>query len=88
MGTHMKTTIELPDPLFKQARRYAEAHHITMKALMEQGLRTVLTQAQAEAKPFRLRDASVEGTKLSPEFHNAGWEQIRDIIYDSGEGRG
>ena len=61
---------------------------LAAKQVSRHRLRTVLTQAQAEAKPFRLRDASVEGTKLSPEFHNAGWEQIRDIIYDPGEGRG
>jgi len=42
-------------------------------------------QEEPERKPFRLRDASVGGRGLTPEFENASWEQIRAAIY---EGRG
>jgi len=80
----MKTTIELPDPLFAQARRYADTHKVTMKSLIEQGLRKVMAEKKAE-KPFKLRDGSVNGNGLTPEFQNATWEQFRDAIY---EGRG
>lgn len=34
---------------------------------------------------FKLRDASMRGEGLQPEFVNATWEQIRAVIY---EGRG
>jgi predicted transcriptional regulator len=82
----MKTTIELPDALFKEARRYAEAHHVTMKTLVEQGLRRVLAERE-QAAPFKLRDGSFDGgSGMSPELKS--WEQIRDIIYDPREGRG
>jgi hypothetical protein len=77
----MKTTIELPDPLFAQARRYAGAHKVTMKSLIEQGLRKVMAEKKSE-KPFKLRDGSVGGNGLTPEFQNATWEQIRDAIYE------
>jgi hypothetical protein len=80
----MKTTIELPEPLFAQARRFADAHGMTMKALIEQGLRKVMAEKKEEPK-FKLRDGSVGGNGLTPEFQNATWEQIRDAIY---EGRG
>jgi hypothetical protein len=80
----MKTTIELPEPLFAQARRYASAHGMTMKALIEQGLRQVMAEKN-EPKPFKLRDGSFKGSGMTPEFQNATWEQIRDAIY---EGRG
>jgi hypothetical protein len=81
----MKTTIELPEPLFAQARRFADAHGMTMKALIEQGLRKVLAEKKEEPK-FKLRDGSFHGGNgLTPEFQNATWEQIRDAIY---EGRG
>lgn len=83
----MKTTIELPDPLFAQARRYADAHNMSMKALIEQGLRTVMAEKKA-AKPFKLRDGSVSGQGLSPTWRDAGWEQMRDALYGPGEGRG
>ena len=83
----MKTTIELPDPLFQQARRYAKSHQMTMKALIEQGLRKVMAEKKEE-KPFRLRDGSVKGNGLTPEFQNASWEQVRDLVYDPVHGRG
>ncbi|MCC6756258.1 MAG: DUF2191 domain-containing protein, partial [Solirubrobacterales bacterium] len=78
------TTIELPDVLFTQARRYAAARNMTMKALIEQGLRKVMAERQEEPR-FKLRDASVNGNGLSSEFQGATWERIRDAIY---EGRG
>ncbi|MDR2880659.1 MAG: type II toxin-antitoxin system VapB family antitoxin [Azoarcus sp.] len=80
----MKTTIELPDALFAQARRYADAHDMTMKALIERGLRKAMAEKKDEPR-FELRDCSVDGQGLTPEFQNAAWEQIRDAIY---EGRG
>jgi hypothetical protein len=80
----MKTTVELPDPLFVQARRYASTRNMTMKALIEQGLRKVMAEKKEDPK-FRLRDGSFEGNGLTPEFQSATWEQIRDAIY---EGRG
>lgn len=80
----MKTTIELPDPLLEQARRYAAARKMTLKALIEQGLRKVMAD-KVDGKPFKLRDGSVKGSGMTPEFQNASWEQIRDAIYD---GRG
>lgn len=46
----MKITIELPDPLFQQARQYAQAQHITMKTLIEQGLRRIMAE-QKETTP-------------------------------------
>lgn len=80
----MKTTIELPDALFAQARRFADERNITMKALIEQGLRHVLADRD-DGVPFRLRDGSVDGNGLQPAFRNATWEQLRSAAY---EGRG
>jgi hypothetical protein len=79
----MKTTIEMPDALFAQARDYASHHNMTMKALIEQALRTVMKQ-KPQAEPFKLADASVGGNGLTPEFQNAAWEKIRDTIYERG----
>lgn len=80
----MKTTIEIQDSLFKQARRYADARNMTMKALIEEGLRKVIAEKNKQPV-FELRDGSVDGNGLTAEFRNAGWERIRDVIY---EGRG
>ena len=42
MGTLMKKTIEISDALFDAANRHAREHGMTLRALVEEGLRTVL----------------------------------------------
>ena len=80
----MKTTIELPDPLLAQARRFARREGLTLKAVLELGLRRVIGE-KAALPAFRLRAASFKGKGLSPEFRDAGWEAIREAAY-SGRG--
>jgi hypothetical protein len=80
----MKTTIEIADSLLAEAKEVAAREHTTVRALVEGGLRLILDERR-ERKPFKLRDASVGGRGLKPEFQGAGWEKIRDAIY---EGRG
>jgi hypothetical protein len=80
----MKTTIDISEPLLNEARKTAAREGTTLQALVEQGLRQVLAERKSR-KPFKMRDASVGGGGLRPELRDAGWGQIRDIIY---EGRG
>jgi hypothetical protein len=79
----MKTTVEIPDSLFDEAKRFAEKENTTLKAVIEQGLRRVLAD-QKEPPAFKLRDGSVGGNGLTPEFRNATWDQIRDLVYEDG----
>ena len=79
----MKTTIELPDALFRAAKDLAAKRETTLRSLVEEGLREVL--AREEGKRFRLRDASVDGGGLQDEFRDAGWEDVRRAAY-SGRG--
>jgi hypothetical protein len=55
-----------------------------VRALVEDGLRQVL-RSRREANRFRLRDAAVDGTGLQTEFKDAGWERIRDAVYETRE---
>jgi hypothetical protein len=65
MGTHMKTTIELPEPLFQSAKQLAQQSHTTLRALVEEGLRRVLADSQIRPKPaFQLKNASVHGKAM------------------------
>jgi hypothetical protein len=80
----MKTTLDISDPLLRAARKVAARERTTLRALVEQGLRSVV--AEKERRPaFRLRDASFKGRGLRTELDGAGWEQLRDLAY---EGRG
>jgi hypothetical protein len=80
----MKTTVEISDPPLKEARKIIARENTTLQALVEQGLRHVV--ASRKEPPFRLlRKASVRGKGLQPDLADAGWDKIRDLIY---EGRG
>ena len=85
MASHMKTTVQIPDALLAEAQTVAAREKTTLKALIQEGLRDVLAKRRAPKEPFVLRDASVGGRGLSPEFEGASWEAIRRVVY---EGRG
>lgn len=84
MVTHMKTTIEIADPLLEEAKRVAAREGTTVRSLVEQGLREVL-RGRNRRGGFRLRKASFGGQGLQPGVRELGWERIRDMVY---EGRG
>lgn len=65
MGTRMKTTIEVSDALFNSAKAFAQQSQTTMRALVEEGLRRVLSDATARHKTaFKLADARVHGEPM------------------------
>jgi hypothetical protein len=80
----MKTTVQIPDSLYEEARKLAAKERTTFKALVEEGLRLILSKRK-RSSVFRLRKASFKGTGLQPHLAGASWEQIRENIY---EGRG
>lgn len=82
MGTRMKTTVEIADPLFEEAKRTAARDGTTLRELIELGLRRVLDERKtSQRKPFTLRDCSNKEAKLQPWIREGDWDQIRDIIY-------
>ena len=84
MGSHMKTTVELSDALLAEARKIAAREGVTVRTLIEQGLRHALSQRRQHGR-FRLRKATFKGRGLSATARGAGWEQLRELAY---EGRG
>jgi len=77
----MKTTIQIPDSLFEEARRVAQRERVTMRSLVEAGLRQVLSD-RAKRGAFRLRRATFRGKGLQPGLEGASWDRIRDAIYE------
>ncbi|HVL89868.1 MAG TPA: type II toxin-antitoxin system VapB family antitoxin [Actinomycetota bacterium] len=76
----MKTTIEIADAVLAEAKKLASAERTTLRELVEQGLRHVIAQ-RSRKQSFRLRDASVDGTGLQPEFADQDWARIRQAAY-------
>ncbi len=75
----MKTTVELPDALFHAVKRAAAQRKTTVKALIEQGLRAVVSERSAG---FSLRRASFKGNGLVDGRSLEHWATVRDLIYD------
>lgn len=78
----MKTTIEISDPLLNDARKLAAREGTTLRALVEQGLRQVVSEKKKAKRPFKLRDASFGGKGLTPEAAELGWDKIRELSYE------
>ena len=81
MVSHMKTTIQIPDSLMKEARKLANEEHTTLKSLMEEGLRRIISEHRQRGR-FKLRKATFRGKGLQPHLEGATWEKIRDISYE------
>ncbi len=83
--THMKTTIDIADTLFEEAKTAAARDGTTFRALVEEGLRIVLGARHEKGGRFALRDASFKGKGLQPGVDLRNREAIASLTY---EGRG
>jgi hypothetical protein len=80
----MKTTIEISDSLLLEARRLAQRDGVTLRSLVERGLRRVVAETKPDVQ-FKLRKASFKGRGLRADLRDASWGKLRDLAY---EGRG
>jgi hypothetical protein len=80
----MKTTIEISTPILEDAKKLARREGVTLRVLVEEGLRTVIAE-RVSRKRFKLRDASFRGRGLQKGVVEGRWEAVRDLAY---EGRG
>ena len=84
MGTHMKTTVEISDALLEEAKKVAAREGVSVRTLIEQGLRHVVS-ASKPRRAFQLRKASFKGRGLSADAKGLDWQHLRELAY---EGRG
>lgn len=74
----MKTTIELPDQLAREAKRVAAEAGTSLRSLLEEALRNEL-ERRAHVSPWRPRTDLVFGAGgLTPHAHALTWAQIRE----------
>jgi len=82
MVSNMKTTVDIPDDLMRKAKAVAARQKITLRALIEEGLRKVLREQEGEREAFKLRRATFRGEGLLPHADEDTWERIRSLIYE------
>jgi hypothetical protein len=86
MVFHMKTTINIADDLFVEAKKLAVDRRITLTALFDEALKTYVRGGPTKKRPFRLADGSFKGELgLQPGIDIRNWSQIREIIYEDRE---
>jgi predicted transcriptional regulator len=81
----MKTTIDISDPLFEQAKRLAEKTGSTLREIVENALRDFFKKSKKPSPSFRLRKHSFKGKGLVEGLSEGDWGRIRERAY---EGRG
>jgi hypothetical protein len=77
--TTVKTTVEIPDRLFREAKEYAARHGVPIREVVERGLRMVLEGSSPPRKRFRLKTITTKGQGLAS---GTDWNAIRSLIYE------
>lgn len=86
MGTAMKTTVNVPDDLLRNAKQRALDEGTTLTAVITEALARHLAGDPPREAPYRLPDGAFKGALgLVPGVDPSDWSGIRDLIY---EGRG
>jgi hypothetical protein len=80
----MKTTVDIPDPLLRDARQVAAQEGVTLRTLIERGLRRVVYDATATPS-FALYAVTFKGSGLHEDAARLSWAELRDLSY---RGRG
>jgi len=75
----MKTTVEIPDDLLRQAKEYAARHGIPMREVIELGLKLALQGRRPSRRAFRLKTITTKGEGL---VCDGEWSTIRSLIYE------
>lgn len=73
----MKTTVEIPDSLMREVKRYALDHRLSFRQVIENSLRQTL-RAPRQRGSFRLKDGSVGGQGMQKDYD---WGEIQELIY-------
>jgi hypothetical protein len=75
----VKTTVEISDSLFRDAKAYAARHGIPLREVFERGLTLALKGAPSSKRRFRLRTITTKGEGL---VCDGDWATIRSLIYE------
>ena len=83
MVSHMKVTVDIADSVLKQAKLVAAREGVTLRSLVEEGLRRVI-DARAETTSFKLRDVRYGSGGGAPGVDPDDWMSIKDRVRGAG----
>lgn len=76
----MKTTLDIHDDLLIRAKRHTRASGRTLRAVVEDGLRMVLSVPSAPST-YRLPDLRVGDPEAADPLERYSWPELREMIY-------
>ena len=74
----MKTTVEIPDRLFRKAKAYAAQNGMPLREVIERGVSMLVEGAAPAGRPFRLKTIITQGEGAVSD----DWATIRAAIYE------
>jgi hypothetical protein len=75
----MKTTLDIHDELLARAKRHARATGRPLRAVVEDGLRQVLSAPETEG--YELPDLRVGDPHGPDPLERYSWPELRELIY-------
>ena len=76
----MKTTVDIQDELLARAKRHARRTGRPLRAVIEEGLRQVLSPSSPRRR-YRLPDCSVGEAAGRDPLEAFSWQDLREVIY-------
>ena len=76
----MKTTLNIQDELLSRAKRHARRTGRPLRAVVEEGLRQVLSTESSRGR-YRLPDHSVGEAGGRDPLEAYSWQDLREVIY-------
>jgi hypothetical protein len=76
----MKTTVNIPDPLFKQVKRLAAQRNSNLKTIINESLRLYIERSRA-ADESDIEFHTADGNGLQNGLSWDDWSAVRDLIY-------
>jgi hypothetical protein len=84
MVVRVKTTVDIAESMLKEAKLIAAREGITLRALVDEGLRHVIEERAKQKSGFRLRDASYGSGGGVPGFDPDDWMSIKHLVRGAG----
>lgn len=81
----MKTTVEIADGLLQEAKEVAKESDVTLRELIESGLRKELKDRSAPREKFVWKDLSYGDGGLREPFSWNDWAAIKEVARQRGE---
>lgn len=77
----MKTTIDIHNELLVRAKRYAKDNHRSLRSVVEEGLRRVLSKRPATSG-YRMPDCSQGDPSDEDPLVAYTWQDLSEMIYE------